>query len=164
MQQGLDEFAKWLEATPFSLAIQNTPWAIPAMQSVHVLAVALVFWSALAIDLRLLKVIGRTEPATAYTDRYMPVAWWGLAALLASGAILIIGEPDRTLTNWTFQVKMATLLVALALTVVLLRGLKKSTLYWEASASRALAVMVIVALSILAWSAIIFAGRWIAYT
>ena len=43
--QAIDNFCSWLDQTPLSQAIQSTPWVIPAVQTVHILAIAAVMSS-----------------------------------------------------------------------------------------------------------------------
>ena len=50
----LREFAAWLAATPLSHTLQEVTWIVPASQSLHIMALAVVFSSALMINLRLL--------------------------------------------------------------------------------------------------------------
>jgi hypothetical protein len=52
----------WLEQTPVSHAIQVTSWVVPAVQTVHILAIAAVASSALMIDLRLLGLVAADQP------------------------------------------------------------------------------------------------------
>ena len=40
------------------------------------------------------------------SSRFLPLVWWSLPVLLATGAIMIIGEPARSLKNPAFQLKM----------------------------------------------------------
>ena len=74
-----------------------------------------------------------------------------------SGALLIIAEPGRAITNPVFYIKMSLLGVAIAIT------------FWLASVARrrsepAGAVHVVAAaLVMLIWSGVIVAGRYIAY-
>ena len=63
----LHAFAEWLGQTPVSLVIQNVSWIIPAVQSVHILCIAIVVSSAFMVDLRLLGVIGK--------DRVIKALW-----------------------------------------------------------------------------------------
>ena len=83
----------------------------------------------------------------------------GLAVLLLSGALLIIGEPGRSLLNIIFQTKMVLLLAALSVFVLLARRLQRlDTPERATSIERALATFLV-----LLWVAIIACGRWIAY-
>jgi hypothetical protein len=144
--QSLDRFCAWLEQTPLSQAIQNTGWVVPAVQTIHILAIAAVMSSVLMLDLRVLGIVGRDQPLARVTGRFRPVIWWTLPLLLATGIVMIVGEPARSLANPVFQLKMLLLLAAIAATTALREG------------SRIIAI-----LSLLLWVGIVFAGRWIAY-
>lgn len=150
-------FNHWLTATSLSQSIQTTSWAIPGIQVVHIVCLATLF--ALALNL-CLRVAGRglaAEPLPSLAARVVPGIWVCLTLLLASGALLIIAEPFRTITNPVFYLKMALLLVAIALTLWLSararRGIERAGALHVAAA----------ALCMLVWACIIVAGRYIAY-
>src|SRR5438477_11750559 len=111
--QALDRFCSWLEQTPLSQAIQTTSWVVPAVQTIHILAIAAVMSSVLMLDLRLLGVVGTDQPLARATSRFRPVIWWTLPILLATGVVMIIGEPARSLANSVFQLEMLLLLAAI---------------------------------------------------
>jgi len=154
--------SKWLGATALSGGIQTIGWVVPTLQSIHILGVAVLFSSAILVDLRVLRLLQRDAPLAEVAHRFLPVIWPVLLVLLASGSLLIIGEPRRSLLNTTFYLKMALLLVAIVLTVVLRRSFASTR--WESSRGRRVAGRVAAVLSILVWCGILFAGRWIAYT
>jgi hypothetical protein len=154
--------AKWLGSTSLSSAIQTIGWVIPALQTVHILGVAVLFSAAILVDLRVLGLLQRDAAVSDVALRFLPVIWPALLVLLVSGSLLIIGEPRRTLLNTTFYLKMALLLLAVALTVCLRRAL--AARHWHSSRGRRVAGRLAAALSILLWSSIVVAGRWIAYT
>jgi hypothetical protein len=157
----LAELSKWLAATPLSHAIQTTGWVIPAIQTVHILSVAILLSSAVLVDLRVLRVLQRDVPLPDVARRFLPAIWPILAILLITGSLLIIGEPRRSLLNSTFYLKMALLAVAILLT---------AGLQWVFTASapqggaRLIAGRVAASASLLVWCGVLFAGRWIAYT
>jgi cytochrome bd-type quinol oxidase subunit 2 len=153
----LHQFSDWLSATPLSQMIQITPWAIPGIQTIHIICLALVFASALVLSLR---IAGRglvTEPLHQLSARFTRAIWTLLVVLLVTGALLITAEPGRTITNPVFYAKM----IMLAAVVVI-------TLWLSAVARRQFerpsAVHVLVAVfGMMLWIGIIFAGRFIAY-
>lgn len=157
------DFVNWLAATKASAVIQNVTWIIPAVQSLHILTVCVVMSSVLLLNLRLVGVIGGGEAADVFTRRYLPWVWISICVLACTGAILIVGEPNRDLNNPTFWRKMLLLAVAVTLTFILERPVLHNAGFWERGwrrpAARALA-----ALALLCWVGIVFAGRWIAYT
>jgi hypothetical protein len=157
-------FCSWLESTAPSQVVQNVGWIIPTVQTVHILCVAIVFSSAVLVDLRLLRLLGRDVPLPAVARRYLPTTWPVLLVLMITGGVLIVGEPRRSLLNSTFYIKMALLAVAIVMTLGLQRSLRASPNFWELTAARRAAAGIAAAASMLVWCGIIFAGRWIAYT
>jgi hypothetical protein len=57
----LNHFCAWLDQTPVSQIIQTKAWIVPAVQTVHILAIAVVATSALMVDLRVIGVFGRDQ-------------------------------------------------------------------------------------------------------
>ena len=160
----LSEFSKWLAATPLSHIIQTTKWVIPALQTIHILSVAVVFSSAVLVDLRLWRLLNRDVPLPDVARRFLPTIWPVLLVLLITGSLLIIGEPKRSLLNSAFYLKMALLAVAIVLTAWLQWSLSSSPNFWDKDRGRRMAGQLAATLSILVWCGILFAGRWIAYT
>jgi hypothetical protein len=157
-------FCNWLAATLVSRVIQTTGWIIPTLQTIHILAIAIVFSSAVLVDLRIWRLFDRDLPLKDVARRFLPVIWPVLLVLLISGALLIIGEPRRALQNFTFYLKMALLASAVLVTAALQWSLSVDPDFWDKQRSRRVAGKALATASILIWGAIIFAGRWIAYT
>jgi hypothetical protein len=160
----LRDLSKWLAATPLSHAIQTTGWVIPTLQTIHILSVAVLFSSAVLVDLRIWRALQRDVPLPAVARRFLPTIWPVLLILLITGSLLIIGEPRRSLLNATFYLKMALLAVAIVLTLVLQWSLRAAPEFWDKDRGRRIAGRAVATLSILVWCGILFAGRWIAYT
>jgi hypothetical protein len=161
---GLSEFSKWLAATPLSHTIQAVGWIIATLQTIHILGVAVVFSSAILVDLRIWRLLGHDEPLPEVARRFLPAIWPVLLILLITGSLLIIGEPRRSLLNSTFYLKMALLAVAILLTAGLQRSIASSPNFWDRDRTRRIAGQFAATVSILVWCGILFAGRWIAYT
>ena len=71
----LSELSKWLAATPLSHTIQTTSWIIPTIQIIHILGVAVVFSSAVLVDLRIWRLLERDIPLTQVARRFLPPIW-----------------------------------------------------------------------------------------
>jgi hypothetical protein len=164
MDVELSEICKWLAATSLSNAIQTTGWIIPTVQIIHIICVAVLFSSAVLVDLRLLRVLGRDVPLPEIAQRHLPTIWPVLLILLITGSLLIVGEPRRSLVNSTFYLKMALLAVAILLTVGLQWSISMSSNFWDLNRTRRVAGRIAATVSVLVWCGILFAGRWIAYT
>ncbi len=155
----LQNFCNWLSNTPLSLKIQTVLWIIPAVQTMHILCVAIVMSTMAMLDLRLVGVTGRGQPIAQAVRRWAPWVWGTLPVMLLTGCILIIAEPTRELMNPYFRAKMVMLVVAVAI-MLLLSVKNKDAAYWQ---TRALAAKFAGSVSLLLWVGIVAAGRWIAY-
>jgi putative copper export protein len=160
----LKEFCNWLAATSLSNTIQTIGWIIPTVQTIHILSVAVLFTSAVLVDLRVWRLLERDVPLPEVARRFLPPIWPIVLILLITGSLLIIGEPRRSLLNSTFYVKMVLLAVALVLTAGLQWSLSSSRDASNKSPSRWIAEHFAATASVVVWSGILFAGRWIAYT
>jgi hypothetical protein len=76
VRETLATFSAWLELTPFSRVLQTVEWAVPAIQTVHILAIAAVMGSMLLFNLRLLGVRGADVPLARVRSRFLPVVWF----------------------------------------------------------------------------------------
>ena len=148
--------------TALSQFMQNQVWTISTIQSVHIMALAVVFTSAAAVDLRLLGVMGRGQTLGRMTSRFLPAVGWGVAVLLVTGLLLMVAEPKRAILNPYFQLKMAALVIVGAVTWALGLSVAKHPERWMQPERRASAKLVAVG-SLCLWVLIMVAGRWIAY-
>jgi hypothetical protein len=86
-----------------------------------------------------------------------------LLLLLATGAIMIIAEPARSLKNPAFQIKMVLLISALVVTGLFQVLQRRNAAFGDLRTGPRAAAATVAIVSMLLWSSIIFAGRWIAY-
>lgn len=141
-----------------SALIQDHTWVVPAFQSIHILAIAALVFASFSANLVVLR-----SPASVHATPWLAGSyrwtWTALAVLLVSGAVLITGEPTRSLMNLFFRAKVVLVILAAALTLVIQRTLADRA----RSALPHGALVALAGLSILAWTAIIVCGRFIAY-
>lgn len=158
-----EQFITWLDATPLSLLFKVTSWVVPAVQSIHIIAIGVVLAAAVVISLRLVGLNARHIDVGSLNDRLIPSIWWALLVLLGSGIVLIIAEPTRTLNNPYFFAKMGCLIVLAPLTRYFQLAVRRQPLRWGAVSAPSRAVRPVVASAMLLLLAIILCGRWIAY-
>ncbi|MBI1779378.1 MAG: hypothetical protein HYR63_28940 [Proteobacteria bacterium] len=154
----ISAFCKWLAATRLSVMLGDTLWVVPLVQTIHLLLIAAVMASALLFTMRLLKVSGLDQSPAEAARRFAPALGMALSGLALSGAILIVAEPARELTNPAFAVKMLLIAVALPATLWVLRRARASD-----AARVSGTVRWIGGVSLLLWIGVVTAGRWIAY-
>ena len=79
------DFALWLSTTPPSVFIQeHNTWAIPAIQSIHIVGIGLVMGSVLMIDLRIIGWAWADETLRQTTGRFLPMSWAFPLCLIAT--------------------------------------------------------------------------------
>lgn len=158
----MDELIREISSTALSQAIQNYEWAVPTIQSVHILGVCVVLSSVGMIVLRLMGWAGTRTTVADTAKRYVPWLWGALIVLACTGLLLIIGEPRRELTNFMFQVKMFLVLCAIALIAAFQISTRRHPKFWNNEPESGRIKMMAFSAMVL-FFAIAVAGRWIAY-
>lgn len=156
---------RWLSETSASSAIRGVDGLILILQTIHILAIAMVISSLLMIDLRVLQVTkSQTQSIADAAHRFEPWIWIGLGLLAASGAPLIIAEPQRTLPNSLFQTKIVLIALAAATTYFLRISLRRNAEFSRVSGKATRAAKLLAVSAFILWCAVAAAGRFIAYT
>ena len=152
-----DPFFRWLESTPVSVWINQSPslFAFPGILAAHTVGLGLLAGLNSALDLRVLGV-ARSIPPAALT-RLLPVLWFGLGMNVLSGIALLVAYPTKALTNPLFYLKLGLIAIALAISRTIVQRVRPAQPI--SAATKILAVA-----SLLAWAATITAGRFLAYT
>ena len=154
----------WLSETALSHLMQTVEWLVPAVQTVHILCVAIVFSSVLMLALGTIGLYGADQPLSRRYSRFVPPLRWGLPLLLATGALMVVAEPDRALPNPVFQFKMVLLIVAATVTAAGVRRLAARVASAPAALVADPALRVLALAALLLWAGVLVAGRWIAYS
>jgi len=158
------DFALWLAATSPSVFIQeHNTWAIPAIQSVHIVGIALVMGSVLMIDLRILGWTWTEQTLRQTTRRFGPWLNGALWLLLATGVLMVIGEPVRELVTFSFWLKMTLVAFGALVAAIFQRTLRRHERHWEESLVHRASIKGLAVGTFLIWVAIIVLGRLIAY-
>jgi uncharacterized protein DUF6644 len=148
--------AQNIEASALGQAIRESTWLFPAIESAHLLALALLGGSVLIISLSVLGVGLKTPPAEIYKSahRYMNAA---VIVLLATGILLGISEPVKLYGRQAFWVKMISLAVALVITYLAFNPLVKR-------GASGIGMRSVTGLTMAAWLLVAMAGRWIGFS
>ena len=160
---GLERFCEWLKVTPFSVALQSASWAVPLIQTVHILAIGAVIGSGLMLALRSLGWVAADQTLANANLRFLRVIWWSLPVLALSGVLMISAEPARSLENPAFWLKMLLLFLSAAVSLGYQTPLRRDPGFWEFSQARRRVGQLIAFVSLALWVGVIFSGRWIAY-
>jgi hypothetical protein len=148
--------AQNIEASALGQTIRESTWLFPAIESTHLLALALLGGSILIMSLSILGWGLKTQLTEVYKSahRYLNAA---VVVLLVTGVLLGISEPVKLYGRQAFWVKMISLGVALAVTYFVFNPLVRR----GASGLRLRGVTV---LTMAAWLTVAMAGRWIGFS
>ncbi|MEX2582840.1 MAG: DUF6644 family protein [Gemmatimonadota bacterium] len=156
-------FFEWLETTPWSIALLESLYVWPLLESTHVLSLALFVGTAIMMDLRLLGISFRSVPATAFTGRLLPWNHIGFAVMVITGLALFYASPIRYYYNIFFRAKMLLLILA-GLNVWLFHSrIHRLVGDWDTDPVPPRAARFAAAVSIMAWAGVVVTGRMIAY-
>jgi hypothetical protein len=156
---------RWLSETSASSAIREIDGLVLVLQTIHILAIAMVISSLLMIDLRVLQVTkSQTQSIADVAHRFESWIWTGLVLLAASGTAQIIAEPQRTLPNSSFQTKIVLIVLAAATTCALRISLRRNAEFSSVSGKATRAAKLLAVSAFILWCAVATAGRFIAYT
>ena len=156
------EYLVWLEATALSTWLRESVslLAFPLVLVLHTVGMGFLAGANAAIDLRVLGVASGVPLKPM--ERFFPVMWIAFAVNAVSGVLLLIAYPAKALTNPLFYVKI--LLIGLAIgTAQLLR----KRVFRDPDLDLGLVSRrgrVLASASLLLWTAVITAGRFLAYT
>jgi uncharacterized membrane protein SirB2 len=114
----VNELGTSLETSALSQVIKDATWVIPLLQSIHIVTIGVVFVSSLMIALRVMGRMRADEPFAVVWARFAPWMWYGLVVMVVTGVFLVIGEPVREFTAFSFWLKMTLLAIAVIATFV----------------------------------------------
>jgi len=160
----LKQFADWLSTTSPSVFIQtHNSWVIPTIQSIHIIGIGVVLGSALMICLRILGWAGLDQTLRQTTSRFGPWLTGGLWLMLATGILMVIGEPVRELVTFSFWLKMFLVAVSTLIAASFQINRRKHERRWEETLMQRRSIQGLAILTFLIWLGIIILGRLIAY-
>ena len=148
--------AQNIEASALGQTIRESTWLFPAIESTHLLALALLGGAILIMSLSILGWGLKTPVAELdkSAHRYLNAA---VIVLLITGVLLGISEPVKLYGREAFWVKMISLGIALLVTYFVFNPLVRRGA--GGFAARGATV-----LTLAAWLMVAMAGRWIGFS
>jgi hypothetical protein len=151
--------SQWLGNTWVGLALQNSTWGVAIAEMVHLLALAALGGTILLLDLRLLGIGLKRQPASWLACELSPLFWGSLVVMLISGALILSADPLKGYYSDAFRIKMLLLFLAILFQTTFHRNAIASTTGTVSSAWTKSAAV----LSLTLWLGVGLAGRAIGY-
>ncbi|HIG42674.1 MAG: DUF6644 family protein [bacterium] len=155
----IEQFWDWLQNTDLAFEIGAT-WLFPLIESIHVLAVAMVIGSILMVDLRLLGLTARIYGIGRFSRELTHWTWAGFVVAALTGLGMFITRPAAYADNPAFQAKLCLLLLAGLNVAFLHRGAMRHITDWDDENSVPGSVRMSAVASLLIWIGVTLAGRW----
>ena len=133
----------------------------PIVEIVHLIGIALLVGSIVALDLRLIG-LRRFLPATGMARHLLPVSVIGFVMAVGSGSMLFVTEAASLAFNPAFQLKLVLIALGGINAAMFHLGPWRRVARWEHAAPPP-AARIGGALSILLWLSVLTCGRMIAY-
>ena len=154
---------RWLESTALSTGIRESIWSYPVIESLHVLTLCVFLGLTVLMDGRLVGLILTETPVSHVMERLLPWIRSGFAVMVVTGVLLFLATPVRFYSNVLFRLKLL-LLVAAGINVWLFhRTLYGTVREWGDGRILPRRARLAGALSLVLWTAIVAAGRLVAY-
>lgn len=153
------DFFQAIENAGVTQVIKNSTWAFAVIESIHLLALAIMGGAVLLVDFRLLGLGLTTRPVkelAAEMSRYVTLA---LIVLIVTGVGLFATEATKCYYSTPFWVKMITLALATVFTFTVRRGTINTLTMDVSGGARGIALV-----SVALWFTVAAAGRWIGFS
>ena len=156
-------FCEWLASTPGSIALHESLFMYPLVESVHVLTLCLFVGMTMMLDLRLTGLALRKVPVADVVTRLQPLMFLGFAIMVVSGVLLFYAIPIRSYQNIFFRVKVVFLILAGANALAFHRGIFRRVESWGHDTEPPSRARFAGFASLVLWTVVIVTGRMIAY-
>jgi hypothetical protein len=155
-------FFQWLEGTPWSVAMRESEWLFPFVETIHVLALGVMLFPTALMDLRLLGLTMRRESVSSVRDQLMPWIWTGFATMIVSGIFVLSSHPVKYYNSPFARAKAALLVLAGVNAMIFELTAARNVTGWDQGRPPFRAKLT-GGISLLVWIGVVAMGRAIAY-
>lgn len=156
-------FCEWLASTSGSIALHESLYMYPLIESAHVLTLCLFVGMTMVLDLRLTGLALRRIPVREVVERTQPWMFLGFAIMVITGVLLFYAIPVRSYQNIFFRLKVVFLVLAGLNALLFHTGIFQNAPSWERDPAPPARARLAGVLSLALWAGVIVAGRMIAY-
>ena len=152
------EFITSVEQSVVGDAIRDSLWLFPAIQSIHLIGLALLGGCILILDLRMLGIGLVRQRVRKVHESVRPYFYFSLVLMVSTGIPLAVSQLVKLYHSNAFKLKL--MFLALALTWLFSIRNRCASFEFERPFSQRLAAVVSIAL----WVSVAVCGRWIGYS
>ena len=157
------DFAVWLSETKWSIALHESLYLYPWIESTHVLSICLFFGTLLFVDLRLTGKVFNNLSVADMNRKVLPLTLFGFLVMSVTGLLLFYAIPVRNYQNIFFRIKILLIVIAGINAFCFHRRMSKEAKVWDKDSSIPNSMKNSAITSLVLWSSVIISGRMIAY-
>jgi len=150
-------FFQWSDESFLGAWIRSKTWVFPVIETIHILALTVLFAGIIVIDLRMMGLLMRRMTISRLNQELNRFVNWAIGVILVTGAALYSSEALKCFDNPAFWFKMIFLFLAL---VFHYTAYRKTARTEQTTTGRGWSVGV---LSLLLWFAVGWGGRGIGF-
>ena len=152
-----------LENSTLGVTITESEWMFPTIETLHVLALALVIGSIAMLDLRMLGVANRDRGVTQLAEDTLPWTWGAFVVAAISGGLMFVSAATSYYDNVPFRIKLVLLALAGANMALFNLTAYRAVHDWNHTLPTPQPARIAASLSLLFWIGVVVAGRWIGF-
>lgn len=152
-----------LQDTPVATFIRESGTAFPALESMHVIGIAVVYGTIAVVDLRLLGVASHRRSALQLIQDLLPYTWVAFVVCVITGLLMFAANGTTYVQNTAFLCKMGVLILAGLNMAVFHLGIFRQIAEWDTRLPPPTRARIAGLGSLAIWAAVVFLGRWIAF-
>lgn len=149
---------KWFDRTLVNRMINDSSWLFPAIEAVHIVALAMLLGAIVMLNLRVLGFALNSKPLARLHAELAPWTFWSLVTILSTGFLLFTSEAVKSYLSGPFRIKMVLLALAIALHYTVQRRMMRFGPDVQPLSGRLTAMVALVL-----WFGVGFAGRAIGF-
>jgi hypothetical protein len=141
---------------PSAYPLNQNDWAFPVCEVFHIVSFAIAIGTVAMVDLRLLGLAFKSQPASRIWKETAPWTLLGLVVVLISGPLIFFSDPVMYIYNLSFRFKIGALLLAIIFNYTVQRKVALSD-----SSGGLAALTAVVSLGL--WVSVVAGGLFIAF-
>jgi hypothetical protein len=151
-------FFLWCEKTYLGHWIKSATWAFATIETIHIMALAVLLGTLIVVDLRLLGFGMRRQSPSYLAQLMAPWTFGSLVVMVLTGISLFVAEANRLSQSAPFAFKMLLLIFAVVTHFTI-----RAKVTGEGARVGSILSKVVACLSIFFWFGVALAGRAIPF-
>jgi hypothetical protein len=158
------EFLTWLQETSVAQYIRESEWAFPTIESLHVIALTMVFGTIAVVDLRLCGVASTNRRFSEIADELLPWTWGAFVFAVICGSLLFTSHALIYFNNTAFRLKFVFMFFAAVNMLVFELVTRRTVARWDIGSKMPQPARLAGIMSLIFWAASVYLGRLTGWT